>query len=309
MVSNKCSFCPALRFRIHLSVPQRHRNYLALTKNIKFKQETSSDVPFEIPTDDSRLSNTSEESRASLADYDSPLVQDGNTPSQGHTSPYQADFPAQNLLYNSEEVPDSHPAVPSQLVPASSPRVKSLIEKGITPTEVNLQVPHSERSRHCEESIQGHKAAGIIGDAASEQEGSSDMDISSTPNGRSSQLKNLAKRHSSRSSKTPDRRSPVRQDLVTPRVEVKPSHSSQHLSEDSVNTPHHDPIPVDGHILSEVAEVELGILEGEASGYPWRDYPRKKKQEGIMSRRAKRARSPEDELSAAGRPTKKREIG
>ena len=106
-------------------------------------------------------------------------------------------------------------------------------------------------------------------------------------------------------------------------MEVEPSHSSQHLSEGSVNTPHHDPnvlhssnripvdthilsevskgdlaVPVHEHILSEVSKVEFATLDGEPS------VSSPKKSIGV-----KRARSPEDESSASGRPTKKQDTG
>lgn len=253
------------------------------------------------PTDDSTLSDTSEEGRAPLADVDALLFQDNHRPLQTPPAPYPADLPAPNPsrdLYGSKEVPDSHPAVPSHTVPAPSPRVTPLLTKKDLPaTELTLHSPHGEPGRHEGDSMQGDKAAGTTGGATPELEGPSDMDTSSMSNASSLRSKRLAQCHSLQSSEGPNSPSLVGQDLVTPKVEDKPSQSSLHLSKDGVESLHHnskllpgsDRIPVHEANLSEAPKVGFVALDGEPSVASWK----------TISGGVKRARSLEDELSAA----------
>lgn len=278
---------------------QGRNEYLTLTT--KFKSETGDALPFKESTDDSTLSDTPEESRVPLAGVDALLFQDGHRPFQTPPAPYPGDLPAPNpsqALYGSKEVPDSHPAVPSHTVPAASPRVTPLLTKKDLPaTEPTSHSPHGEPGRHLGDSTQGHKAAGTTGGATSELEGPSDMDTSTMSNSSSPRLKRLAQCHSLQSSEGPNSPSLVGQDLITPKVEVKPSQSSQHLSKDGVGSLHHSPkllpesdrIPVHEPNLPEAPKGGFVTLDGEPSVASWK----------TISGGVKRARSLEDELSAA----------
>lgn len=293
MVSNWCSFALYWRLRIYLPMIQ---TYLKLTTNTQFTQKIPADDLFNEPSDHSTLSNTSGEGRSPLAELEALLVQDDHPPWRTLTPPFREDFLASNsswALYDSKEIPDSHPAAPSHSVPAPTPRVTSFTEKDITHTEITLQSPHGE-------------AAGAIGDAPPKLEGSSDMDISSTSNGGSSHLKNVAEHGSFRSPRRSNSPSLVRKDPITPG-------SSQHLLKDTVSTLHRIPnflpssdrIPVDAHIPSEVSQVDLDldILDGDASVSPWKKTPVVKKTPMV-----KRARSSEDEPPAANRAPKRPRI-
>ena len=270
---------------------------------MKFTKETDDDIPFK----DSTLSNTSGEARAPLPASDTLLGRDGHTPSRTPSPPYQVDFPTLSLsqaTYGSKEMPDSHSTVPSHSVTAPPPRVASLLtKKDVILTEITSQSPHGEPRRLSGGSIQGHKAAGAIGDVALELEGPSDMDISSLSNASTSRSKDLAKRHSSRSSERSDSPPVVKRDPDTPKVEDKIPHSSQHLLMDSVKALHHDPhflpgsgrIPGDAHTISEVANMGIKMLDGNPTiSSSWK-------------KAIKRLRSSEDELSAADlRPKRQR---
>ena len=200
-------------------------------------------------------------------------------------------------------MPDSHSTVPSHSVPAPPPRVASLLTKrDAILTEITSQSPHGEPRRLSDGSIQGHKAAGAIEDVALELEGPSDMDISSVSNASTLRSKDLAKRHSFRSSERSDSLPVVKRDPDTPKVEDKTPHSSRHLLMDSVKAPHHDPhflpgsgrIPVDAHTVSEVSNIGLRMLGGDPSISSWK-------------RAIKRPRASEDELSGADlRPKRQR---
>ena len=286
------------------------KGYLELTNNTKFIKGTDDDIPLKGLTDDSTLSNISEEDRAPLPAPDTLPIQDGHTPSRTSSLPYQVDnstLSSSQAPYGSKEMPDSHPTVPSHSVPAPPPMVASLLTKrDVILTEMTSQSPHGEPSRLSDGSIQGHKAAGTIGDMALELEGPSEMDISAMSNASTSRSKDLAKRHSFRSSGRSDSPPVVKPDPDTPRVEDKTPHSSQHLLMDSVKALHHDPhflpgpgrIPVDTHTVSEVSNMELKMLGGDPSIYSWKKV--------TTTRAVKRPRSSE-ELSAADlRPKRQR---
>jgi len=279
---------------------RKRNDYLILTTNTKPTKEANDAAPFKAPADGTTLSNASKEGGAPLPALDALPVQGGHTPSRTPSSPHQADLPAPNSTTNgSKEMPDGHPAVPFHLVTAPSPRMTPLrTEKVIIPTEMPFQSPHGEPS-HSDDFIQGRKAAGAKGDSLLELEGPSDMDISSTSNASSSRSKYTAKRHSSRSSERPNGSSVVRQYLATPIVEDETSHSPQHLLKDCVKSLHHDPnflsesdrITVDKHTLPKVSKGVLVMVGGNPSISSWK--------QATVSRGVKRARSSEDELSAA----------
>lgn len=188
-----------------------------------------------------------------------------------------------------------------------SPRVTSLTKRDVILTNTTSQSPHGEPSHLSDGSIQGHKASGAIGGAPLELEGPSDMDISSTSSASASRPKYLSERHSFRSPERSNSPSVVGRDPVTPKVEDKISHPSQHLLKDSVMSPHYDPnflsesdrIPVDTRTLSEVSKVEFAMLGEDPSISSWK--------KATISSGGKRKRSSEDELPAADlRPKRQR---
>ena len=289
---------------------QGRDGYLKLTNNIKFTKDTDDDIPFKESIDDSTLSNASEEAQAPLPAPDTLFVQDDHTPLRTPPPPYQVDFPTSGpsrATCSSKEVLDNHPAVPSHLVPAPPPRVTSLTKRDVILTKITSQYPHGEPSRLSDGSIQGHKASGAIGDAPIELEGPSDMDTSSTSSASASRPKYLAERHSFQSPERSNGPSVVGRDPVTPKVEDKLSHPSQHLLKDSEMSLRHDPnflpvsdrIPVDTRTLSEVSKVEVAMLSEDPSIASWK--------KATISRGGKRKRYSEDELSAADlRPKRQR---
>src|SRR5258706_13960887 len=116
---------------------QDHNKYLKLTANIEFKRDTNEALPSNKPTDDLTLSATPKEGRVPLAGHDALLFQDGRRPLHIPPPPYPADLPAPNpsrALYGSKEVPDSHPTVPSHMVPPPSPRVTPPLTKKESPS-------------------------------------------------------------------------------------------------------------------------------------------------------------------------------
>jgi len=252
-----------------------------------FTKETDDDVPW---TDDYALS---EEGSAPLPALD---VHDGHTRSRTPPEPYQTDFltpGSSRTSYGSKEMPDSHPTVP-----APSPRVTSLPTGDIIPTKITSQSPHGEPSHHSGDFPQGHGAAGAIGDAHPELEGPSDMDVSSVSNASSSQLKYLAERHSIQSSERSNCPSLVRQDLATPKVEDKTSHSSQHLFNNSVESLHRDPnfLPESDRITVEARTLKA-VLDGDPSVSSWKNT--------TMPRGVKRACPSDNELSTTDRRPKR----
>jgi len=291
---------------------QARNPYLKLTNKVKFiNKETDDAIPFKELTDDSTLSNTSEEDRVPLQVLDTPLVQDNHTPWRTPPPLYQGDLPATNSSRApdySKETPDGHPATPSHLVAAPSPGVTPLLTReDNTPTERTLQSPHDEPIRPFDDSIQERKATGALGDEPPELEAPSDMDIS--PMSNPERLKNLVERHSLQSSQRSNSPSPPMRDLATPKVEDKTRHPERKFLKHSANILHHDPnfvpgsgqIPVDIHTLSTRSKVELTILAEEPSNSsPW-----KSSRKATVSRGVKRARSPEDEPSTADLPPKR----
>lgn len=194
---------------------------------MKFTKETDDAVPFKDPTDDSTPPNASQEGGTPPPARDGPVVQGGHTPSRTHPSPHQTDLPAPDSTrasHGSKELPDGHAAAPFHLVHALSPRMTPLLtENDIMPTEMPSKSPHGELSRHSDHFIQGRKAPGTKEGALLEpEEGSSDMDMSSTSD---SPSKYTAKRHSPRSSERSSGSSVVRQYLASPKHHTPHSNS------------------------------------------------------------------------------------